>query len=53
MLGNMCMVVWIIVVASYFLATKFRYDDIIAHYVNMQMSHPNSSFLSSLLNLFS
>lgn len=53
MLGNIFMLVWIIVVASYFLATKFRYDDIIAHYVNMQMSRPNSSFLSALLNLFS
>lgn len=53
MLGNIFMLVWIIVVASYFLATKFRYDDIIAHYVDMQMSRPNSSFLSALLNLFS
>ena len=53
MLGNIFMLVWAIVIASYFLATKFRYNDIIAHYVNMQMSHPNSSFLSSLLNLFS
>lgn len=53
MLGNIFLIVWILFMAIYFLAMKFRYDDVIAKYVKVKMLCMKSSFLSSLASFLS
>lgn len=53
MLGDIFLVVWILVLAAYFIAMKFRYDDVIAKYVKVKMLCMKSLFLSSLVSFLS
>lgn len=53
MLGDIFLVIWLIVMAAYLIAMKFRYDEVIEQYVKVRIKCLNSSFLSSLLSLLS
>lgn len=53
MLGDIFLVVWLIVMAAYLIAMKFRYDEVIEQYVKVRIKCLNSPFLSSLLSLLS
>lgn len=49
MLGDIFLVVWLIIMAAYFIAMKFRYDEVIEQYVKVRIKCLNSPFLSLLL----
>lgn len=53
MLGDIFLVMWLIVMAAYLIAMKFRYDEVIEQYVKVRIKCLNSSFLSSLLSFLS
>ena len=53
MLGNIFLVIWLIVMAAYLIATKFCYDEVIEQYVKVRIKCLNSPFLFSLLSLLS
>lgn len=53
MLGDIFLVAWILVLAAYFIAMKFRYDEVIEQYVKVRGKYLNSPFLSLLLSFLS
>ena len=53
MLGDIFLIMWLIVMAAYLIAMKFRYDEVIEQYVKVRIKYLNSPFLSSLVSLLS
>lgn len=53
MLGDIFLVAWILVLAAYYIAMKFRYDEVIEQYVKVRTRYLSSPFLSSLLSFLS
>lgn len=53
MLGDIFLVAWFFILAAYFIAMKFRYDEVIEQYVKVRIKCLNSPFLSSLLSFLS
>lgn len=53
MLGDIFLVAWILILAAYFIAMKFHYDEVIEQYVKVRIKCLNSPFLSSLLSFLS
>jgi hypothetical protein len=53
MLGDIFLIMWLIVMAAYLIAMKFRYDEVIEQYVKVRIKCLNSPFLSLLLSLLS
>lgn len=37
MLGDIFLVMWLIIMAAYFIAIKFRYDEVIEQYVKLRI----------------
>lgn len=37
MLGDIFLVVWLIIMAAYFIAIKFRYDEVVHQYVKVRI----------------